>query len=246
MDKEKTMTLQELNETRWKNCHVPSDRGPAFEAVANRIKNNKAVYQKIEKETGVPWWFIGITHYREANLDMNANLAQGDPWRTKSRHVPVGRGPFNSFEEAAVDALVNCSPHAAQNKDWSVGGALTMFEKYNGLGYAKKNVPSPYVWAGTDQYVHGKYVADGVYDDTAVDKQLGCAGLLKFLGIFPTSKSINPVTTIAIGGAAAGGVAVHNYWSFVQTHWIALTVGLIATAFIIDFIVYKLRKTNNV
>jgi len=53
-----------------------------------------------------------------------------------------------------------------------------MLEIYNGLGYASRGRPSPYVWSGTDQYISGKYIADGVYDPNAVDKQLGCAGLL--------------------------------------------------------------------
>ena len=39
-------------------------------------------------------------------------------------------------------------------------------------------MPSPYVWAGTDQYRSGKFVRDGVYDPNVVDSQLGCAGLL--------------------------------------------------------------------
>ncbi len=55
---------------------------------------------------------------------------------------------------------------------------LTELEEYNGLGYASRGVPSPYVWSGTDQYKSGKYVRDGVYDPTAVDSQPGCAGLL--------------------------------------------------------------------
>jgi lysozyme family protein len=55
---------------------------------------------------------------------------------------------------------------------------LTLLERYNGLGYAIRGVPSPYVWSGTDQYKSGKYIADHVYDPNAVDKQLGCAGLL--------------------------------------------------------------------
>ncbi len=93
-------------------------------------------------------------------------------------HVPAGRGPFASWEEAAVDALVNCSPHAARNKDWSIGAALTKLEEYNGLGYAARGRPSPYIWSGTNQYVSGKYVRDGVYDPNVVDSQLGCAGLL--------------------------------------------------------------------
>jgi hypothetical protein len=53
-----------------------------------------------------------------------------------------------------------------------------MLEEYNGLGYASRDKPSPYVWSGTDQYVSGKYVRDGVYDPNVVDQQLGCAGLL--------------------------------------------------------------------
>jgi hypothetical protein len=72
-------------------------------------------------------------------------------------------------------------------KDWSIGGALTLLEQYNGLGYANRGLPSPYVWSGTDQYISGKYVRDGVYDPAAIDKQLGCAGLLMaMMAIDPT------------------------------------------------------------
>jgi hypothetical protein len=93
-------------------------------------------------------------------------------------HVPAGRGPFKSWEEAAIDALINCAPHGASNKDWSIGGTLTLLEQYNGLGYAARGKPSPYIWSGTNQYQSGKFVRDGMYDPDAVDSQLGCAGLL--------------------------------------------------------------------
>lgn len=101
--------------------------------------------------------------------------------------MPAGRGPFRSWEEAAIDALVNCAPHAARNKDWSPGGTLTKLEEYNGLGYAARGRPSPYIWAGTDQYKSGKYVRDGVYDPNVVDSQPGCARLqLAMMGLDPT------------------------------------------------------------
>lgn len=132
----------------------------------------------VSANTGVPWAFIAVAHERESSQDWGASLAQGDPWNRVSVHVPAGRGPFKSWEEAAIDALVNCAPHATRNRDWSIGGTLTMLEQYNGLGYAARGKPSPYIWSGTDQYVSGKYVRDGVYDPTAVDQQLGCAGLL--------------------------------------------------------------------
>src|SRR4030095_349902 len=126
----KHMSLLEQNKIRWQNCKVPADKGPAFAAVANRIKANKAVYDAIEKETHVPWWFIGMVHYRESNLNMSTNIANGQPFNKKTTLVPKGRGPFSSFKEAAVDALVNCAPYAAKNTDWSAAGALTKFEEY--------------------------------------------------------------------------------------------------------------------
>ena len=126
----------------------------------------------------MPWAAIAVIHERESSQDWTASLAQGDPWNRVSVHVPAGRGPFGSWEEAAIDALVSCAPYAARNRDWSIGGTLTKLEEYNGLGYAARGAPSPYLWAGTDQYVSGKYVRDGVYDPNVVDSQLGCAGLL--------------------------------------------------------------------
>jgi hypothetical protein len=115
------------------------------------------------------------------------SIAQGDFFDSKSIHVPAGRGPFPSWEDAAVDALVNCAPCAARNKDWSIGGILTLLEQYNGLGYASKGLPSPYVWSRTSVYVAGKYVADHVFDPKAVDKQLGCAGLIKAMAAIDAS-----------------------------------------------------------
>ena len=68
---------------------------------------------------------------------------------------------------------------------------MTMLERYNGLGYASRGRPSPYIWSGTNQYVSGKYVRDGVYDPDAVDSQLGCAGLLM------TMMALDPTITFA-------------------------------------------------
>ncbi|MBR0855676.1 hypothetical protein [Bradyrhizobium liaoningense] len=153
-------------------------RAPEFAPVARRLVAAKTRYQPVSARTGVPWWFIAVVHERECSQSWRGSLAQGDPWDHVSRNVPRGRGPFKSWEDAAVDALVACAPFAARNKDWSVGGTLTKLEEYNGLGYAAKGRPSPYLWAGTDQYKSGKYVRDGVYDPNVVDKQLGCVGLI--------------------------------------------------------------------
>ncbi|WP_316171260.1 hypothetical protein [Bradyrhizobium sp. SZCCHNRI1058] len=186
--------LKADNLARWQRARSTSD----FASVARRLVTGKSRYQAVSVQAGVPWYVIAVIHERESSQSWTASLAQGDPWDHVSVHVPAGRGPFKSWEDAAVDALVNCAPYAARWKDWSIGGTLTLLEQYNGLGYARRGVPSPYIWAGTDQYRSGKYVRDGVYDPDAVDKQLGCAGLLLAMkaldaSIFPSTASVPSV-----------------------------------------------------
>jgi lysozyme family protein len=170
------VALKAANAERWANARLTRN----FAAIAKHLvaPDAKSTYQAVSAKTGVPWAVIAVIHERESSQDWTASLAQGDPWSRVSVHVPAGRGPFKSWEEAAVDALVDCAPYAAHNTDWSIGGALTKLEEYNGLGYASRGKPSPYIWSGTDQYVSGKYVRDGVYDPEAIDTQFGCAGLL--------------------------------------------------------------------
>ena len=189
------MALRQANARRWADAKLTRN----FSSVASHLvaRNAKGRYQIVEAKTGVPWFFIAVIHERESSQDWTGSLAQGDPWNRVSVHVPAGRGPFKSWEEAAIDALVNCAPFAARNKDWSIGGLLTMLEQYNGLGYASRGLPSPYVWSGTDQYKSGKYVRDGVFDPNAVDQQLGCAGLLlAMMALDPSVNIDRPATVI--------------------------------------------------
>ena len=177
------VALKAANATRWWRAKITRE----FSGVAKRLVAAKPRYETVSEKTGVPWFFIAVIHEREASQNWNTQLGQGDPLDRASVHVPAGRGPFKTWEDGAYDALVNCAPHAAHNTDWSVGATLTKLEEYNGLGYAARNQPSPYVWSGTDQYKSGKYVRDGVYDPNVVDSQLGCAGLIiAMMAIDPT------------------------------------------------------------
>ena len=172
------VALKARNAARWQVCHPLDQWLRILDAAAHRLVNAKDRYQAVAAKTGVPWPVIAVIHQRESSQSWAASLAQGDPWDKVSIHVPRGRGPFGSWEEAAEDALVICPPHAARWEDWSIGGALCLLEQYNGLGYAAMGRPSPYVWSATDQYRSGKYVSDGHYDPNAIDHQCGCAGLL--------------------------------------------------------------------
>lgn len=177
--------MKAANAARWKAMHVKAARLPALQATAKRLcaPFAKSMYQKISAATGVPWFVVAVIHEREAGgpPHWDRHLGQGDPLGKKTVHDPAGRGPFfgeDAFYRGALDALIDCAPHAAKWKDWSVGGTLTILEEYNGEGYANKGVPSAYVWSGSDQYVSGKYVADHVYSASAVDVQEGCAPLI--------------------------------------------------------------------
>ncbi len=237
-------TLAELNKKRWDNCKVPATMGPKFQRVAQSLSSPEAQlrYKAVEKTTGVPWWFIAVVHQREASQNWNTYLGNGQTLNKKTTIVPKGRGPFKTWEEGAVDALTNCAPFAAQNKDWSIGGALAMLEKYNGLGYYNKGVPSPYIWAGTNQYTKGKYVRDGVYDPNHVDTQLGCAGLLKFMGIFPKTGAV--VAGTAAGAGTAAYVA--TYWDHIMHHWVAYGLGTAITLGFICLMVYAYKHKDDV
>ncbi len=163
---------------RWNAAKVVPSLIPTLDIVGHRLVNAKPRYQIVANKTHVPWPIIAVCHERESSQSWQASLAQGDPWNKVSIHVPRGRGPFQSWEDAAIDALANCGPYLARWEDWSIGGALCALNEYNGIGYWLHNIPSPYVWASTDQYRSGKYIADGHFDPNAVDHQLGCAALL--------------------------------------------------------------------
>lgn len=167
------------NAERW--ARAKFTRSSQINLQAEKIAAKRARYEAVSKATSVPWDVIGVIHYREASGSFDGVLHNGERiigTGKLTKLVPKGRGPFKTWEDAAVDALVNAAPYAARNKDWSIAGTLDILERYNGLGYRNKGLPSPYLWAGTDQYVKGKYVADGKFDPNHVDKQLGVAPIL--------------------------------------------------------------------
>lgn len=153
-------------------------------AIVGKIMDPEARsrYEEIERATKVPWRVVAIIHYMECSLSFERHLHNGDPLTAKTRQVPKGRPhgppPF-SFEASAMDALDYDGFTGWQ--DWSVPGILFKLEGYNGWGYRRKQINTPYLWSGCQHYVRGKYVADGVWSASAVSKQLGTALLLKAL-----------------------------------------------------------------
>lgn len=163
---------------------INTQNDPELAYAVNKINTNQSRYQNVcntvNKE--MPYYFVGIIHYRECSLNFLQNLSNGDPLTARTIHVPKGR-PINgnppfTWEECAIDAL-NLR-EIDKITDWSIENMLKTFEDYNGDGYLKYHptVNSPYVWSGTNLYTKGKYASDGKFDPNLVDKQIGCAALL--------------------------------------------------------------------
>lgn len=171
------------NAVIYETIGIDSKKMPQINKVTELILKNKSRYEAVSASTGVPWNVIAVIHYRESGNSFKRHLHNGDPLTAKTTHVPAGRpikgAPPFTWEESAVDAL----KYQGLNKvnDWSVGNMLDLLEKYNGLGYRKRGVTSPYLWSWSAAYQRGKYVEDGKYDPNVVDQQCGVAVLLKFL-----------------------------------------------------------------
>jgi len=131
---------------------------------------------------GVPWYFLACVHYLECSFSFKKHLHNGDPLTGYTVNVPahrpkVGHAPPFTFEESAVDAIKLMKYDQVTN--WSLPFILLKLEGYNGFGYNKKGIRTPYLWSFSNHYTKGKYVRDGVYDADAVSGQMGAAVILK-------------------------------------------------------------------
>jgi lysozyme family protein len=147
------------------------------ERIAQNIKNHKSRYLAAQLLTGVDWRIIGVIHNLEAGGSFARQILNGERWKKRTRLVPKGEGPWRSWEESCVTAF---KYHKLESN--SVGAVLKFLERYNGLGYVKRGINSPYIWSYTNHYTSGKYVSDGKYSSYAVSKQAGAAPTLKLLG----------------------------------------------------------------
>src|SRR5258705_10394897 len=146
-------------------------------AVAKRLVAAKDRYQSVEAKTRVPWYMIAAIHEREASQSWNKQLAQGDPLNQVSTNVPRGMGPFSTWEEGAIAALKHDGLTSVS--DWCIEKVLHWQEKYNGWGYFFRGIPSPYVWGATSNQRPGKYVSDGVWSSTTMERQHGRGAIFK-------------------------------------------------------------------
>lgn len=164
---------------QWDSMVLKRERVPYFEHVANYAIAHKAVYQDIERRSGVTWPHVAVLHRRESDANFDTYLGNGESLHHVTRLVPRGRGPWtgpNAFADGAVDALR--IDGLTSVRDWRLEKILYYCEIFNGTGYNSRGLPSPYIWGGTNIQKPGKYVADGVFSSRVMDPQPGCAPML--------------------------------------------------------------------
>jgi lysozyme family protein len=172
---------------RWLACEVTDARLGHIARVVDRITGptRRSAYERIEAEVGTPWYFVGIIHNLEGSLNMTRHLHNGDPLTAQTVQVPKGRpkvwNPPNDWASSAIDALSRFRTADWKERGFTIESMLWGLERFNGLGYRYRGIPSPYLWSFTNQYTKGKYVADGKFDPEAVSKQCGAACVLKVM-----------------------------------------------------------------
>lgn len=172
-------------ENLWNSCVINSTMIHQIADIANTILKNYLAYQAVGNMCKLPAYIVGCLHYRESNFDFTKWLCNGDPLcdaegnPIKTIHVPTGLGPANAWSTGALESLEYVSFN--KNHHWDLYNALDNLERWNGLGYRQLNIPSPYLWSGTNVYTSGKFGRDGKYNPDLVDEQMGCAAILKSL-----------------------------------------------------------------
>ena len=197
----------------WETMEICGDKRDLITRAAQKLLRHKAQYQAVEARTGVPWFVIAALHNRESGADFSTYLGNGEPLNRKTILVPRGRGPFENWESSAVDALT--LDGLDRVKVWTPERACFEIEKFNGFGYRKHGINSPYLWSFSNHYERGKYVADGRFSSTSVDQQCGAIPILKRImeldasARFETSRrpGTKPATITTILGGILGSIA---------------------------------------
>lgn len=162
-------------------CQLNPRQRDLQEFTLKHIIRGRPEYEKIQAVVGLDWWVVGAIHGLECSFNWTRILHNGQPLGQVTTIKPIGLGPFNTWGEAAINALVRQGAH--KEFSWSIESILQFTELYNGLGYLKKYPKrmSPYIWASTNIETKGKYIEDHVYDENAVSSQVGVAAVALLL-----------------------------------------------------------------
>ena len=164
---------------------LAADRSGAIEHARRKIVGFASEYRTVAQATRVPWHVVGLIHLMESSCNFGTHLHNGDSLAHRTARVPAGRpapdvaDPPFAWSTSAVDALTQGNHKLHLVADWSRERELYELERYNGFGYRRRGLATPYLWSGTDRYLKGKFVRDGVFDPDAVSAQIGAGTIMK-------------------------------------------------------------------
>jgi lysozyme family protein/peptidoglycan hydrolase-like protein with peptidoglycan-binding domain len=148
---------------------------------AQKILSFKSRYLAVQQRTGIPALWYMVINERESASDFGTYLGNGQTLRRVTTLVPAGRGPWATWEDGATDATTYDHVGRPGPDGWTWAWFLFKCEGWNGFGPRLHGRHTGYLWAGTQAYDGGKYVADGVWDSSYQDTQLGCYPLARAL-----------------------------------------------------------------
>lgn len=170
----------------WRTAEIRPEWAARINQAAARVLANRGRYEAAAASASgaIPWVIPACAHMLECGGDFARQILNGQRWDQKTTITPKGRGPFDSWEAAAVEGLRRHGLHFVE--EWTLSRVLYALECWNGLGYrvSSRRIWTPYLWSGTNHYTAGKFTADGKYSAAAVSKQTGAAAILMWLDRF--------------------------------------------------------------
>lgn len=132
----------------------------------------------------IPWYWIAAIHRMECSASFSCQVLNGEKWNRKTKLYPKGLGPWDSWEDSAIQGIAYqltryYGNDSWQRWDWTIGRCLEQAERWNGMGYWLRGLWSPYVFGGTDICGLGKFTSDNKWDAEAETKQIGVAVIMK-------------------------------------------------------------------
>lgn len=211
------LTTELKNEylTLWQSCQINPAYANGVAWYVKQIEKYRDTYESVAQETDVPWFVIAVIHAMESTFKFTRHLHNGDPLTLRTVNVPAGRPqggqpPF-TWKESAIDALEYNG--ATDIRSWDLPTVFWFLEGYNGWGYreglGRDTTPpcrSAYIYSGTNHYIKGKYIGNGIFDPNAVSDQVGCMAQLKELenkGLIRLSPSTIEDNPNNVGSVAA-------------------------------------------
>ena len=154
-------------------------------------------YGSVSGFAEVPAALLAALHWRESTGSFSCYLSNGDKLGTvtyvdgrsnNGKAIPHGVDTvvFDKFswDGAAIFAIqheVSALKESGITQFSGLDVCCDFAERFNGLGYVRRGLTSPYVLSGTDGYSSGKFVSDGHYDSKVIDRQLGVLPMLRAL-----------------------------------------------------------------